>query len=159
MVVDCFNAPLDSMRLLSCVTNGFCFFHVWFVISSSFFRTICFTGSYLLVWLLRKSEKIEGIRNVRLVIVCFSLTVDWIASYFVNFVVSVECVNICKLWKGDGSGRYYDCSVLSCAWKAPRALTGFLASTAHPPNCPSLSYSPNGRRNRINSVSLFTCYF
>ncbi|GJY66266.1 putative GTP diphosphokinase RSH1, chloroplastic isoform X2, partial [Tanacetum coccineum] len=43
---------------------------------------------------------------------------------------SVECVNICKYSKGDGSGRY-DCSPISCAWKAPRALTGLLASTAH----------------------------
>lgn len=65
--------------------------------------------------------------------------------------VPVECVNICKLPKGDGSGRYYDCSVLSCAWKAPRALTGFLASTAHPAHSPSLSLGPTGRRNRINS--------
>ncbi|KAK2649542.1 hypothetical protein Ddye_017031 [Dipteronia dyeriana] len=65
--------------------------------------------------------------------------------------VSVECVNICKLSKSDGSGRYYDCSVLSCAWKAPRALTGFLASTAHPPHCSSLSCSPNARRNRKTS--------
>ncbi|TXG63376.1 hypothetical protein EZV62_010370 [Acer yangbiense] len=62
--------------------------------------------------------------------------------------VSVECVNLCKLSKGDGSGRYSDCSFLSCAWKAPRAMTGFLASTAHPPHCSSLSYSPNARRNR-----------
>ncbi|KAJ7973001.1 RelA/SpoT family [Quillaja saponaria] len=63
--------------------------------------------------------------------------------------VSLECVNICKLPKGDGSGRY-DCSALSCAWKAPRVLTGFLASTAHPTQCPSLSYGRNGRRNGYN---------
>ncbi|KAI3829569.1 hypothetical protein L1987_03695 [Smallanthus sonchifolius] len=44
--------------------------------------------------------------------------------------VPVECVSICKFSKGDGSGRY-DCSVVSCAWKAPRVLTGFLATTAH----------------------------
>ncbi|KVH94525.1 Beta-grasp domain-containing protein [Cynara cardunculus var. scolymus] len=44
--------------------------------------------------------------------------------------VSVECVNLSKYSKGDGSGRY-DCSPISCAWKAPRALTGLLASTAH----------------------------
>ncbi|KAK3005074.1 hypothetical protein RJ639_016380 [Escallonia herrerae] len=62
--------------------------------------------------------------------------------------VSVECVSICKLPKGDGSGRY-DCSVLSCAWKAPRALTGFLASTTHPPHCSSLLYGRSRRRNRI----------
>ncbi|KAL5713163.1 GTP diphosphokinase [Ranunculus cassubicifolius] len=44
--------------------------------------------------------------------------------------MSVECVNLCKLSKGDGAGKY-ECSVLSCAWRAPRALTGFFASTAH----------------------------
>ncbi|KAI3682765.1 hypothetical protein L1987_82999 [Smallanthus sonchifolius] len=43
--------------------------------------------------------------------------------------VPVECVSICKFSKGDGSRRY-DCSVVSCAWKAPRVLTGFLATTA-----------------------------
>ncbi|XP_061365514.1 putative GTP diphosphokinase RSH1, chloroplastic isoform X1 [Gastrolobium bilobum] len=63
--------------------------------------------------------------------------------------VSLECVNVCKLWRGDGSGRY-DCSLLSCAWKAPRVLTGFLASTAHPHQCSSLSNWRNGRRNRYN---------
>ncbi|KAG9459430.1 hypothetical protein H6P81_003938 [Aristolochia fimbriata] len=42
--------------------------------------------------------------------------------------VSVECVNLCKLSKGDGTGRF-ECNSLSCAWKAPRVLTGFLAST------------------------------
>ncbi|KAJ0229915.1 putative GTP diphosphokinase RSH1 [Hirschfeldia incana] len=46
--------------------------------------------------------------------------------------VSVECVNICNLTKGEGNARS-DCSPLSCAWKAPRALTGFLATTPHPP--------------------------
>ncbi|KAI5680482.1 hypothetical protein M9H77_01709 [Catharanthus roseus] len=59
--------------------------------------------------------------------------------------VSIECVNVCKLWKGDLSGRY-DCSVLSCAWKAPRVLTGFLASTAHPP-LPHHQPGRDGRRN------------
>ncbi|XP_076894078.1 putative GTP diphosphokinase RSH1, chloroplastic isoform X1 [Bidens hawaiensis] len=44
--------------------------------------------------------------------------------------MSVECVNICRLPKADGTGRY-DCSVVSCAWKAPRALTGCFATTAH----------------------------
>ncbi|GFP80632.1 putative gtp diphosphokinase rsh1 chloroplastic [Phtheirospermum japonicum] len=56
----------------------------------------------------------------------------------------MECVNICKLWKGDVSGKY-DCSMLSCASKAPRVLTGFLASTAHPPQ----SYGSIVRRNSI----------
>ncbi|KAF5731422.1 hypothetical protein HS088_TW18G00099 [Tripterygium wilfordii] len=68
--------------------------------------------------------------------------------------VSAECVNKCNLTKGDGigSGRY-DCSMISCAWKAPRALTGFLASTAHPPQCSSLSLLPNRRSNRLKSGS------
>lgn len=82
-------------------------------------------------------------------------------SWFRNVwivAVSLECVNVCKPWKGDGSGRY-DCSVLSCAWKAPRVLTGFLASTAHPPQCSWLPYARNGRRNRINNVSSLCIYF
>ncbi|KAJ1412596.1 TGS-like [Sesbania bispinosa] len=63
--------------------------------------------------------------------------------------VSLECVNVCNLWRGDGSGRY-DCSLLSCAWKAPRVLTGFLASTAHPHHSSSTLNGRNGRRNRYN---------
>nr|XP_043635587.1 putative GTP diphosphokinase RSH1, chloroplastic isoform X2 [Erigeron canadensis] len=43
----------------------------------------------------------------------------------------VECVKLCKYTKGGGSGTGKgDCSPISCAWKAPRALTGLLASTA-----------------------------
>lgn len=69
--------------------------------------------------------------------------------------VSLECVNACKLWRGDGSGKF-DCSLLSCAWKAPRFLTGFLASTAHPPHqCSDLYNGRNGRRNRYNFVSFY----
>ncbi|XP_041018216.1 putative GTP diphosphokinase RSH1, chloroplastic isoform X1 [Juglans microcarpa x Juglans regia] len=64
--------------------------------------------------------------------------------------VSLECVNACKSPNWHGNGRY-DCNVLSCAWKAPRILTGFLASTAHPPQCSSPSYGRNGRRCRSNS--------
>ncbi|KAL4310871.1 hypothetical protein GQ457_01G051290 [Hibiscus cannabinus] len=71
--------------------------------------------------------------------------------------VSVECVNICKLTKGEGSGRY-DCSVLSCAWKAPRVLTGFFASTANPSHSPS-AYTRHGRRNRIKPApDIGGCY-
>ncbi|XP_021889180.1 putative GTP diphosphokinase RSH1, chloroplastic [Carica papaya] len=62
--------------------------------------------------------------------------------------VSVECVNVCKLTKGEGNGRY-DCNAFSCAWKAPRVLTGFLASTAHPPQCPSALHGRSGRKYRI----------
>ncbi|XP_057964099.1 putative GTP diphosphokinase RSH1, chloroplastic isoform X2 [Malania oleifera] len=64
--------------------------------------------------------------------------------------VPVECVNICKFAKGDGSGRY-DCSVLSCAWKAPRVLTGFLASTAHPVHSFVSLHERTRKRNRIKS--------
>lgn len=71
-----------------------------------------------------------------------------------DYLVSVECVNVCKLTKGDRTGRY-DCSVLSCAWKAPRVLTGFLASTAHASQCASSSCGGNRRRNRFKSVCLF----
>ena len=73
-----------------------------------------------------------------------------------NLVVSVECVNLCKFSKWDGSGRY-DCSFLSCAWKAPRVLTGFLASTANPSQCSFLSHCRNGRRSRNNSVKFLIC--
>ncbi|KAG5221872.1 GTP diphosphokinase RSH [Salix suchowensis] len=69
-----------------------------------------------------------------------------------SLLVPVECLNVCKLLsKGDGSGRF-ECSVLSCAWKAPRVLTGFLASTAHPsPQCSSFLCGRNGRRNQFKS--------
>ncbi|XP_015161098.1 putative GTP diphosphokinase RSH1, chloroplastic isoform X3 [Solanum tuberosum] len=67
--------------------------------------------------------------------------------------VSIECVNICKAWKGDVSGRL-DCSVLSCAWKAPRALTGLLASTAHPSQCSSTPFGRYGRRGRLRRCGL-----
>ncbi|KAF7804880.1 putative GTP diphosphokinase RSH1, chloroplastic isoform X1 [Senna tora] len=75
--------------------------------------------------------------------------------------VTLECVNACKLSRGDGSGKY-DCNVLSCAWKAPRVLTGFLASTTHSPHSSSSSYGRNGRRNlynfRCNPVSIVGSY-
>ncbi|KAF5762815.1 putative GTP diphosphokinase [Helianthus annuus] len=48
--------------------------------------------------------------------------------------VSLECVSVCKYPKADGSGSgsgRYDCSSVTCAWKAPRVLTGSLASTAN----------------------------
>lgn len=73
-----------------------------------------------------------------------------------DFAVSVECVNICKFSKGDGSVRH-DCSVLSCAWKAPRVLSGFLASTAHSPQCSLSSCAGSGGRNRIKYVSFLSC--
>ncbi|KAK8614943.1 hypothetical protein V6N13_068730 [Hibiscus sabdariffa] len=75
-----------------------------------------------------------------------------------SFSVSVECVNICKLSKGEGSGRY-DCSVLSCAWKAPRVLTGSLASTANPSRSSSFPYARHGRRNWIKPApDIGGCY-
>ncbi|ERN03174.1 hypothetical protein AMTR_s00003p00129460, partial [Amborella trichopoda] len=43
----------------------------------------------------------------------------------------VECVNLCKLVRADGNGRF-ECSVLSCSWKATRVLSGFFASTTQP---------------------------
>ncbi|KDP28195.1 hypothetical protein JCGZ_13966 [Jatropha curcas] len=64
--------------------------------------------------------------------------------------VSLEFVNVCKLSKADGNGRY-DCSVLSCAWKAPRILTGFLATTASSSQYSTLLSGQNGRRNQFNS--------
>ncbi|XP_039042929.1 putative GTP diphosphokinase RSH1, chloroplastic isoform X1 [Hibiscus syriacus] len=65
--------------------------------------------------------------------------------------VSLECVNICKLTRGEGSVRF-DRSLLSCASKDPRALTGFLASTANPSHSSSFTYARHGRRARIRSA-------
>nr|ADN23834.1 RSH1 [Ipomoea nil]QCS14097.1 RelA/SpoT-like 1 [Ipomoea nil] len=62
--------------------------------------------------------------------------------------VSVECVNICKFWNSVVSGRL-NCNVLPCASKAPRALTGLLASTAHPPQFCAGSYGRAGRRSSV----------
>ncbi|KAK4418107.1 putative GTP diphosphokinase RSH1, chloroplastic [Sesamum alatum] len=58
--------------------------------------------------------------------------------------VAIECVNVCNFWKGDVSGKY-DCSMLSCASRAPRALTGFLATTTYP-------YQACGRIVRRNCI-------
>ncbi|XP_008784775.2 putative GTP diphosphokinase RSH1, chloroplastic [Phoenix dactylifera] len=64
---------------------------------------------------------------------------------------SVECANLCKLSKGEGSGSgRYECSVLSCAWKAPRDRTGSLASTPLPP-CSLQLQEGQGRRWRSSS--------
>ncbi|XP_051132165.1 putative GTP diphosphokinase RSH1, chloroplastic [Andrographis paniculata] len=63
--------------------------------------------------------------------------------------VSVECLNICKFRKGDLSGKN-DYGVLSCASKAPRVLSGFLASTAHP-------HQSCGRIVRRNSSTPYRC--
>ncbi|KNA12649.1 hypothetical protein SOVF_124130 isoform A [Spinacia oleracea] len=62
--------------------------------------------------------------------------------------VSVECVSVCKLklWRGEGSSGRYDCSVLSCAWKAPRTLTGSLASTTQSSSSFPLSSWPDSYR-------------
>ncbi|ONL97895.1 Putative GTP diphosphokinase RSH1 chloroplastic [Zea mays] len=49
--------------------------------------------------------------------------------------VSVECVSSCRAASWKGGGRPYECSVLLCAWNAPRALTGALASTAQCSSC------------------------
>ncbi|KAF3777572.1 putative GTP diphosphokinase [Nymphaea thermarum] len=45
--------------------------------------------------------------------------------------VLMECMSRCTLVNQDVSGRW-ECSALSCAWKAPRVLSGFLASTTQP---------------------------
>ncbi|KAK8570253.1 hypothetical protein V6N13_002945 [Hibiscus sabdariffa] len=65
--------------------------------------------------------------------------------------VSLGCVNICKLTKGEISVRF-DCSLIYCASKAPRALTGLLASTANPSHSSSSTYARRGRRARVRSV-------
>ncbi|KAM0842415.1 hypothetical protein ACQ4PT_058382 [Festuca glaucescens] len=62
---------------------------------------------------------------------------------------SLECVSSCRSssWKvGGGGGRPYECSVLSCAWNAPRALTGALASTTQCSSCSHAEGLGGGRR-------------
>ncbi|KAM3292056.1 hypothetical protein ACQJBY_036156 [Aegilops geniculata] len=61
---------------------------------------------------------------------------------------SLECASSCRaLWKGGGgAGRPYECSVLSCAWNAPRALTGALASTTQCSSCSHAEAVGGGRR-------------
>ncbi|CAA7398414.1 unnamed protein product [Spirodela intermedia] len=58
--------------------------------------------------------------------------------------VSVECLKVRRLSSGNGGGGRYECSVISCAWKAPRTLTGFLASTTQP-QCSPLDGRVGGR--------------
>lgn len=72
---------------------------------------------------------------------------------FIYFLcaVSLECVNVCNLWRGDGNGRH-DCSYQSCAWKSPRVLTGFLAGMAARPHHYLLNCR-NERRNGYGFVS------
>uniref|UniRef100_A0A0D9VTU7 TGS domain-containing protein n=1 Tax=Leersia perrieri TaxID=77586 RepID=A0A0D9VTU7_9ORYZ len=69
---------------------------------------------------------------------------------------SVECVSSCGAasWKGGGGGgggRPYECSVLSCAWNAPRALTGAFASTAQCSSCSHAAEAGAGWRRRGRS--------
>lgn len=67
---------------------------------------------------------------------------------------SVECVNRSKRSKGEGSGSgRYECSVLSCAWKVPRDLTGSLASTPLP-QCSALHQEGGQGRRRSSSRSV-----
>ncbi|CAI8615136.1 unnamed protein product [Vicia faba] len=72
------------------------------------------------------------------------------ASTTPSMSVSLECVNVCNFWRGDGNGRH-DCSYQLCAWKSPRVLTGFLATTARPHH-----YLLNGRNERRNRYA-FAC--
>ncbi|XP_008789906.1 putative GTP diphosphokinase RSH1, chloroplastic [Phoenix dactylifera] len=76
--------------------------------------------------------------------------------------VSLESLNLCKLSKGEGSGSgRYECSVLSCAWKAPRSLTGSLASTPFPQCSLYLQEGQGGRRRRssryVNPLANWRC--
>ncbi|KAL6902059.1 hypothetical protein ACP4OV_004935 [Aristida adscensionis] len=73
---------------------------------------------------------------------------------------SLECVSSCRAAsrKGGGGGRPYECSVLSCAWNAPRALTGALASTAQCSSCGHAEagggWRRRGRSRRSNNSLL-----
>lgn len=76
--------------------------------------------------------------------------VGGVLNWIGNLAVSVQCVNLGKLSKGEGSSGMYECSALSCAWKAPRVLTGSLASTPLP-QCSSSQCE--GRRLRSNPAA------
>ncbi|CAN6468706.1 unnamed protein product [Victoria cruziana] len=64
-----------------------------------------------------------------------------------SFSVLMECMNRCKLVHQDVGGRW-ECSALSCAWKAPRVLSGFLASTTQPHSSPSHSCRTERRNSK-----------
>ncbi|XP_068659892.1 putative GTP diphosphokinase RSH1, chloroplastic [Aristolochia californica] len=70
--------------------------------------------------------------------------------------VSMECVNLCKLSKGDGTGRF-ECNSLSCAWKAPRVLTGFFASTTQSRSSLQDGRPNRGRRKHHPKTSAWRC--
>ncbi|KAF9621536.1 hypothetical protein IFM89_022763 [Coptis chinensis] len=70
-------------------------------------------------------------------------------------VFSVECVNLCKLSGGSGNIiNKYECS----AWKAPRVLSGFLATTT----CSSFFIGPTRRAKysceRCGTLEAGDCY-
>ncbi|XP_035818580.1 putative GTP diphosphokinase RSH1, chloroplastic isoform X4 [Zea mays] len=69
-----------------------------------------------------------------------------------------ECVSSCRSASWKGGGRPYECSVLLCAWNAPRALTGALASTAQCSSCghaeAGSSWRRRGRSSRSNNSLL-----
>ncbi|CAD6203584.1 unnamed protein product [Miscanthus lutarioriparius] len=71
---------------------------------------------------------------------------------------SLECVRSCTAASWKGGGRPYECSVLSCAWNAPRALTGALASTAQCSSCGHAEagggWRRRGRSRRSNNSLL-----
>lgn len=68
---------------------------------------------------------------------------------------SLECVSSCRAASWKGGGRPYECSVLSCAWNAPRALTGALASTTQCSSCghaeAGAGWRRRGRSRRSNN--------
>ncbi|KAI4326437.1 hypothetical protein MLD38_031752 [Melastoma candidum] len=66
-------------------------------------------------------------------------------AFLMSSSVPVECVNACKLAKGDLSGRF-DSSTLSCCRTAQRVLSGSLASTAHSALCPTSVLNRIGKR-------------
>ena len=77
---------------------------------------------------------------------------------------SLDCVSSCRSsWKVGGSaGRPYECSVLSCAWNAPRALTGALASTTQCSSCSHAEGLGGGRRRgrpRQNNNNTVRCSY
>lgn len=68
--------------------------------------------------------------------------------------VSFEAVNVCKVIKLD-TGSRSECSILSCAWKAPRVLSGSFASTtqSRPSSADGDGLRKAGGRNRSHQCA------
>jgi GTP pyrophosphokinase len=74
--------------------------------------------------------------------------------------VSFEAVNACKVIKLD-TGSRSECSILSCAWKAPRALSGSFASTtqSRPSSADGDGLRKSTGTNRSHQCARYSCIY